>query len=66
MGRVFDALPEESRTARVQLLVPQKSPAAHACVLHLAATGDQSFRSRCASLQKLLLIALCSTRAHNA
>ncbi|KAK9791405.1 hypothetical protein WJX73_007571 [Symbiochloris irregularis] len=45
-GRIYDALPEESRTARVQLLLPAKSGAAHACVLHLAATGDQSFRGR--------------------
>ena len=48
LGRVYDALPHESRTARVQLLLPQKTPAAGACVLHLAATGDQNFRSRSA------------------
>ena len=62
MGRVYDALPEESRTARVQLLLPRHSPAAaSACVLHLAATGDQAFRSRYDKQSFANVAQLCST-----
>lgn len=48
--RVFDALPPESRTARVQLLLPHGEPPAampgQPAVVHLAATGDHGFDRR--------------------
>ena len=44
-GRIYDALPEESRTARVQLLRPKQADAAD-CVVHLAGTGDHHFERR--------------------
>ena len=59
MGRMWDALPPESRSGRVRLLLPAApTPAPGACggdahtlaapagVVHLAATGDQSFDRR--------------------
>ncbi len=42
-GRIYDALPPESRTARARLLRPKPGTALgseRACVLHLAGTGD--------------------------
>ena len=42
-GRIYDALPPESRTARARLLVPKAGAglaSERACVLHLAGTGD--------------------------
>ena len=42
-GRIYDALPPESRTARARLLVPKADAglaSERACVLHLAGTGD--------------------------
>jgi len=40
-GRVFDALPPESRTARAWLLVPEGAGrGSDGCVVHLAGTGD--------------------------
>ena len=42
-GRIYDALPSESRTARARLLRPKPGTALgseRACVLHLAGTGD--------------------------
>ena len=42
-GRIYDALPPESRTARARLLVPKAGAGLapeRACVLHLAGTGD--------------------------
>ena len=45
-GRVYDNLPQESRTARVQLLRPTNESQASSCVLHLAATGEHSFENR--------------------
>lgn len=42
-GRIYDALPSESRTARARLLRPKLGTALgseRACVLHLAGTGD--------------------------
>ena len=43
LGRIYDALPPESRTARARLLVPKAGAglaSERACVLHLAGTGD--------------------------
>ena len=45
-GRVYDALPEESRVVRVQLLRPAREGQRRACVLHLAATGEHAFKQR--------------------
>jgi hypothetical protein len=44
-GRIYDALPEESRTARMRLLRPKKAPVVD-CVVHLAGTGDHGFVRR--------------------
>ncbi|KAF8057852.1 GAMMACAL1 [Scenedesmus sp. PABB004] len=61
VNRIYDALPEESRVGRVQLLVPApgaprggaaraaplfEQPHTSAAVLHLAATGDHGFARR--------------------
>ncbi|GAX77241.1 hypothetical protein CEUSTIGMA_g4688.t1 [Chlamydomonas eustigma] len=52
LGRVYDALPPESRMGRIQMLVPEPntstspSDLAPSCVLILAATGDQGFNRR--------------------
>lgn len=43
MERVYNALPPESRTGRVQLLLPDGYSAG---VVHLAATGDQGWGRR--------------------
>lgn len=63
-SRIYDALPVESRTAHVQLLVPNHlptsssslppSPTASSCVMLLAATGDQGFKRRMALGSPLL------------
>ena len=45
-GRLYDALPEESRTARVKLVVPQGASADTDLVVHLAGTGDHGFERR--------------------
>ena len=46
-GRLYDALPEESRTARVRLLQPKGgSDGSRDCVVHLAGTGDHGFERR--------------------
>ncbi len=48
-GRIYDALPPESRTARVRLLQPKagaRLSAARACVVHLAGTGDFAHERR--------------------
>lgn len=45
-GRLYDALPEESRTARVKLVVPQGHPSDTDLVIHLAGTGDHGFERR--------------------
>ncbi len=47
-GRVYDALPLESRTARAWLLVPEGGQAAGGCVVHLPGTGDQGLGRRLA------------------
>jgi hypothetical protein len=43
---VYDALPQESRTARVQLLIPNCEERRSGFVLHLAGTGDHYFARR--------------------
>jgi Alpha/beta hydrolase domain containing 18 len=46
-GRVYDALPPESRTVHVRLLLPKGRPLEDVpCVLHLPGTGDFGFRRR--------------------
>ncbi len=45
-GRLYDALPEESRTARVRLLQPKGGVGMRDCVVHLAGTGDHGFERR--------------------
>lgn len=46
-GRLYDALPEESRVARVRLLLPKQASSQDTdCVLHLAGTGDHGFSRR--------------------
>jgi hypothetical protein len=45
-GKVYDALPQESRTARVQLLIPNCEERRSGFVLHLAGTGDHYFTRR--------------------
>ncbi len=45
-GRLYDALPEESRVARVKLVVPQGHPSDTDLVIHLAGTGDHGFERR--------------------
>ncbi|KAI3423963.1 hypothetical protein D9Q98_009797 [Chlorella vulgaris] len=45
-GRVYDALPEESRTAHAMLIVPDKPAEGVPCVVHLAATGDHGYARR--------------------
>lgn len=44
-GKIFDALPAASRTAHLQLLEPEAGEP-HACIVHLAATGDHGFARR--------------------
>lgn len=53
-GRVFDALPEQSRTTLVQLLTPKRVNEDTSCVLHLAGTGDHGFARRMRMGQPLL------------
>lgn len=45
-GRVYDALPRESRVAHAQLLQPKDPKQRKACVLHLAGTGDHTWNRR--------------------
>lgn len=45
-GRVYDALPPESRMATARLLQPKDSSQQKACVLHLAGTGDHTWSRR--------------------
>ena len=45
-GKVYDALPLESRTTYVQLLAPKTGSSQAACVMHLAGTGDHGFERR--------------------
>ncbi|KAK9861855.1 hypothetical protein WJX84_002096 [Apatococcus fuscideae] len=45
-GRLYDALPEPSRTGRVQLLRPVRESDWKGCVVHLAGTGDHTFHRR--------------------
>ncbi len=45
-GRLYDALPEESRIARVKLLMPQGPHSKTDLVVHLAGTGDHGFDRR--------------------
>ena len=45
-GKVYDALPLESRTTYVQLLAPKAVSGQAACVMHLAGTGDHGFERR--------------------
>lgn len=45
-GRVYDALPPESRVAHAQLLQPKDPKQRRACVLHLAGTGDHTWNRR--------------------
>ena len=52
---VADRLPPESRTARVELLLPEGEPAEVPVVLHLAATGDHDFARRRRLLAQPLL-----------
>ena len=58
-GRVYDALPQESRTARVQILRPTNQAEASSCVLHLAATGEHSFKHRLQLGEPLLAQVSC-------
>ena len=45
-GRVYDALPPESRLAHARLLQPRDPKQRKACVLHLAGTGDHTWSRR--------------------
>ena len=45
-GRLYDALPEESRVARVKLVAPQAATPDTDLVVHLAGTGDHGFERR--------------------
>ncbi|KAI7836520.1 hypothetical protein COHA_009621 [Chlorella ohadii] len=45
-GRVYDALPPESRTAHAMLIMPDKPAEGAPCVVHLAATGDHGYTRR--------------------
>lgn len=45
-GRVYDALPPESRIANARLLQPKDPQQRKACVLHLAGTGDHTWHRR--------------------
>ncbi|PRW32523.1 alpha beta- isoform C [Chlorella sorokiniana] len=45
-GRVYDALPPESRTAHAMLILPDKPAEGAPCVVHLAATGDHGYTRR--------------------
>ena len=45
-GRVYDALPPESRTAHAMWLVPDRPGEGAPCVVHLAATGDHGYMRR--------------------
>lgn len=45
-GRVYDALPPESRVAHARLLQPKDPRHRKACVLHLAGTGDHTWSRR--------------------
>lgn len=47
-GRVFDALPPESRQAQALLIQPVKPAEGSPSVVHLAATGDHGFARRAA------------------
>ncbi len=60
-GRVYDALPEESRCAHVQLLRP-RGPWEGDCVVHLAGTGDHGFQRRM-QLGAPLLSKVCTASA---
>ncbi|KAL4424597.1 hypothetical protein ABPG77_009181 [Micractinium sp. CCAP 211/92] len=45
-GRVYDALPPESRTAHAMLILPDRPAEGSPCVVHLAATGDHGYTRR--------------------
>ena len=45
-GRLYDALPEKSRIARVKLVKPQGPHTKTDLVVHLAGTGDHGFERR--------------------
>ncbi|EFN50663.1 hypothetical protein CHLNCDRAFT_59467, partial [Chlorella variabilis] len=45
-GRVYDALPAESRAAHAMLIVPDAPADGAPCVVHLAATGDHGYARR--------------------
>ncbi len=45
-GRLYDALPEESRIARVKLVAPHAATPETDLVVHLAGTGDHGFERR--------------------
>ncbi|KAK9840251.1 hypothetical protein WJX74_006137 [Apatococcus lobatus] len=45
-GRLYDALPEPSRTARIHFLRPVREADWKGCVVHLAGTGDHTFHRR--------------------
>lgn len=45
-GRVYDALPVESRTAHAMLIAPDRPAEGAPCVIHLAATGDHGYTRR--------------------
>ncbi|KAL4421274.1 hypothetical protein ABPG75_010565 [Micractinium tetrahymenae] len=45
-GRVYDALPAESRTAHAMLILPDRPAEGSPCVVHLAATGDHGYTRR--------------------
>jgi len=53
-GRVWDALPKESRTTWVQLLTPKVVNEATSCVVHLAGTGDHGYGRRMRMAEPLL------------
>ena len=67
-GKVYDALPAESRMCNVQLLRPVLESQRKSCVLHLAATGEHAYKQRLrlgepllaqARLQACLAVQLC-------
>lgn len=45
-GKIFDALPEESRAASALWIRPRLPAGEAACMVHLAATGDHGFTRR--------------------
>lgn len=45
-GKIYDALPPESRTASAMWVVPKRPAHTTACMVHLAATGDHGYARR--------------------